>query len=312
MTSRSFEIPEPLRLRVDATGNTAWLDGLAQRVAELESRWKIRTERTLTGGSESLVLTAVCSDGTSAVVKLGLPGTSDLVYEGKVLQLAAGRGYVALLMHDAELNALLLERLGGPLADLGLPVRRQIEIICATLREAWRPISNETELTTGAQKARWLAQFIDATWRALDTPCDRATIDRALAFAKSREEAFDPRRCVLVHGDAHAYNALTLPQLAPDVRCKLVDPDGLFAEPAYDLAIPMRDWSRELLDGDTIRLSRARCQLLAELTGCDPAAIWEWGFVERVSTSLLLLQIGMAQEGAEMLAVADRLALAPT
>ena len=66
-----------------------------------------------------------------------------------------------------------------------------------------------------------------------------------------------------------------------------MDPDGLVAEPAYDLAIPMIEWSRELLDGDATRLGRERC-----LTGVDARGIWEWGFVERVSTGLLAIQVG--------------------
>ena len=68
----------------------------------------------------------------------------------------------------------------------------------------------------------------------------------------------------------------------------------------------MRDWSHELLSGDALRLGQARCAFLSELTGVDERAIWQWGFVERVSTGLLLLQLGMEQAGSETLAVADR------
>jgi hypothetical protein len=42
-----------------------------------------------------------------------------------------------------------------------------------------------------------------------------------------------------------------------------VDPDGLLAEPAYDLATPMREWNRELLDGDAARLGCERCAHLS-------------------------------------------------
>ena len=96
------------------------------------------------------------------------------------------------------------------------------------------------------------------------------------------------------------------PPLGGDVRCKFVDPDGLFAERACDLAVPMREWSDELLAGNTGRLALARCELLASLTGVDPEPIWQWGYVERVSTGLTMLDIGMREEGRESLAVADR------
>jgi streptomycin 6-kinase len=44
--------------------------------------------------------------------------------------------------------------------------------------------------------------------------------------------------------------------------------------------------------------------MLATLTGVDETAIWEWGFIERVSTGLLATELGMA-EAPGMLAVAD-------
>lgn len=118
-------------------------------------------------------------------------------------------------------------------------------------------------------------------------------------------DAYSPNNSVLVHGDAHADNALLVD--GETLRCKFIDPDGLYAEKACDLAVPMRDWSHELLAGDTVRRGRARCELLAELSGVDERAIWQWGFIERVSTGLVMLEIGMKSEGSEALAVADRL-----
>ena len=85
---------------------------------------------------------------------------------------------------------------------------------------------------------------------------------------------------------------------------KLVDPDGLIAEPEYDMGILMREDPRELLHGD----AHERASWLAEHTGLDPVAIWEWGVVERVSTGLLCTGVDLQPVGREMLAVADRVA----
>jgi streptomycin 6-kinase len=111
---------------------------------------------------------------------------------------------------------------------------------------------------------------------------------------------------VLVHGDAHAHNTLQDPlhRSRAGAEFKFIDPDGLFAERAYDLAIPMREWSSELLEGDPTRLGRERCGLLGHLTGVDTQAIWEWGFVERVSTGLLAMQVDAEGVGRRMLEVA--------
>ena len=85
---------------------------------------------------------------------------------------------------------------------------------------------------------------------------------------------------------------------------KLVDPDGLLAEPEYDLGIIMREDPLELLDGDAYE----RARWLAARTGLDAIGIWEWGVVERVSTGLLATKVGLQPVGRQMLAVADRLA----
>ena len=84
-----------------------------------------------------------------------------------------------------------------------------------------------------------------------------------------------------------------------------MDPDGLLAEPAYDLGVLMREWSGELLGGDAARLGRERCARLSRLTGVDTRAIWEWGFVERVSTGLFATRVGADHVGTEMLDVAE-------
>jgi streptomycin 6-kinase len=68
----------------------------------------------------------------------------------------------------------------------------------------------------------------------------------------------------------------------------------------------MRGWSAQLLAGDALELGRQRCAYLQQLTGADANAIWQWGFVERVSTGLVLMAHGRGDEGREMLAVSER------
>ncbi|RYF87997.1 MAG: aminoglycoside/hydroxyurea antibiotic resistance kinase, partial [Caulobacteraceae bacterium] len=230
-----------------------------------------------------------------------LAGADPTDRERRVLQAAAGKGYAALLDHDPASRALLLERLGPTLDSLGLPLDDQLRILCQALQQAWTaPIPDG--LPTGAEKAADLAAFIETTWTALDRPCPRAVIDRALAFAQIRAAAHDPAACVLAHGDAHGWNTLADPRHPG--AFKLVDPDGLRIEPAYDLAIPMREWSADLLAGDPLERGRARCRRLAQLTGLAEEPIWQWGYIERVSTGLACLPLGLP-EGRAMLAVAE-------
>jgi streptomycin 6-kinase len=125
-------------------------------------------------------------------------------------------------------------------------------------------------------------------------------VDYALACADRRAAAHDPERAVLVHGDVHQWNALR----ASDGGFKLVDPDGLLAQPEYDLGILMREDPAELMERDPT----SRAVWLAARTGLDAEAIWEWGVVERVSTGLLATQIGLQPVAGLMLQAAELVA----
>jgi len=230
-------------------------------------------------------------------------GHGDLDNELTTLLLAGGRGLAELFEHDRQRGAFLLERLGPNLVALGLSIEDQHAAICDTVQRMWVPVP-DAPLSSLAEKGPWFVDFIPRVWDELDRPCDERVIATAIAFVERRMAAHDPAAAVLLHGDAHAWNTLQSP--AGDY--KLIDPDGVAGEPAYDLAIPMREWNGELLNGDTAALARARCMQLSDLTGIAPEPIWEWGFVERVSTGLLSMQLG-EQGSSDYLAVAERTAM---
>lgn len=302
---RAHDIPEIVRQKAGALGavGQAWLAGLDETVQALEAGWGVRIGATLSGGSEALVAEATTAEGHDAVVKVWLPEVETAASEVRTLLEAGGRGFAAVLAHDALRGAVLMERLGPSLASLGRPISEQITILCEALREAWVPTPS-AGFTTGAEKAASLSMFIAALWQELGGPCSADVRDRAIHHAATRAIAFDATTAVLGHGDGHPGNLLQVPGEAR--QFKFVDPDGLFIERAYDLGIIMRDWSEDLLAGDTAALGLMRCRILAGMTGVPAAAIWQWGFIERVSTGLYLVQLGLQDEGRAMLAVAER------
>ena len=162
----------------------------------------------------------------------------------------------------------------------------------------WRP-APESGLPTGAEKGRWLVEFIAETWEKLGRPCQERTIAHSVACAERRIAAHDDERAVLVHGDVHEWNALEDGELFT-----LVDPDGLLADPEYDMGIVMREDPLELMVGDP----RDRAKWLADRTGLRADAIWEWGVIERVSTGLFGTEIEMQPVARHMLAAAERIA----
>lgn len=290
-----IEVPDVVRNKAVAVGAEEWLERLAVLVQGLEDDWSIVVGRPYEGGSEAFVAEATCGDGTPAVLKVLMPHGADAPSnpsnEATALRLAGGDGCPVLYGYDPDRGALLMERLGRSMHELGLPLSRRLELLCDTAARVWTPAA-DCGLPTGADKARWLADFIVTSWEELDRPCSQKAVDHALTCARRREQAHRDERSVLVHGDVHQLNALQ-----SDSGFKLVDPDGLLAEAEYDLGVLMRGDPVALLTGDPVD----RAFWLAGRTGLDPIATWEWGVVERLSTGLLCTRIKLQPLGRDTL-----------
>ena len=262
-------------------------------VATLAEEWQLELGAPLAGGTVAHALDAVDADGRLCVLKLVPPlaeGQGDYLAEREVLAAGHGRAYVELLRYDDARRAMLLERLGPKMVDNAKSIDEWNDALCALLLVAW-----EIDLTpppaalmTAAQKCEWFVDFIPRKWRAHNEPCQRAVIDDALRCAESRGAAYDPATAIVLHGDAHVWNALS----DNAGGYKFIDPDPYVGERAADLSVPMREWSGELLvGGDPLRAAQRRCARLVNATGCDPQAVWEWGTIERVSTALLGMDV---------------------
>lgn len=292
------EVSEVTRQKLALLGEAgaAWLTGLPELLSNLGSAWFIAIGQPLPGGTAAFVSEVRTADGGDAVLKLAIPEPG-FREEVETLARASGRGYARLLVGDDERGAMLLERLGPSMADLGLAPEEAIEKLCLTLREAWTA-SRPEAASDPAQpsKAERLAEEIGCQWRDLDEPCPRSVIDQALRFAERRATAFDPARSVVIHGDPHPANALRVitSRAGAESGFVFVDPDGFVEDPTYDLGVILRDWGPQLLEagGRSARqTAESYCELLATHSGQDRTAIWEWGFLERVSTGLYLLEL---------------------
>lgn len=294
-----IELAEVVRNRAIAAGAERWIEELPELVASLARDWSIEIGAQFDEGTEAFVAAAVMADGREAILKVLVPRSAGVAdHEATVLRLAAGNGCPLLYGDDPDRGALLMERLGPSLFRLGLPYEQRLPILCDAASMIWRQ-ANDSGLPTGAEKAAWLIGYIAETWNELDNPCSERTIEHALACAQRRLDSHDEERAVLVHGDVQQWNALS----AGD-GFKLVDPDGLLAEPEYDLGVILREDPDEPLAADPEATSR----WMAERCGLDANAIFEWGVVERVSTGLSAIRIGLQPVGSQMLTVADRLA----
>jgi streptomycin 6-kinase len=304
----SLDVPELVRQRAASNGSAGqrWLDDLPELVASLAEQWDLVLGESFRGGTASFVAAATDQSGRACVLKIAMPLDMDErdSFHRSVLvhQLAGGRGCALLYEYDDSAPAMLLERLGRNLAELDLPLSQVLETIATTLRTFWRPVGDVGGLPTAVDKARWLADYIATSWGELGRPCGHQVVDRALAYCDERAGAFDPSQAILVHGDAHGWNTVE----AGAGTFKFVDPEGLRSEAAHDLGVPMREYNAPLLEGDTQRLVWKRAEMLAELCDVDADAVWQWGFIERVSTGLANVRDFEGGDGAVFLEVATR------
>jgi len=303
-----LEVPDLVRQRAMAYGDLGrrWLDELPLVVATLAERWELQIGDAFQGGTAAFVTSATEGSGRACALKVAMPPEIDPIesFRRSVLvhQLAAGRGCAELIRFDDSIPAMLLERLGPNLDDLGMSVSQILKAVTATLCSFWQPLDEDCDLPSGPEKATWLVDFITTTWDELGRPSDRTVIEQAVRYCDERATAYDPSRAVLVHGDAHGWNTLD----AGGGTFKFVDPEGLRSERAHDLSVPMREYNQPLLIGDTPRLVRERAELLASWCGIDPQPVWQWGFIERVSTGLANLRDFEGDEGLDFLEVAAR------
>lgn len=301
MPERSVVLSEVVlaKAAVDGDGGRGWAGALPGMVSDLEDMWSVRIGEQLEGGTSAFVARATRTSGERAVVKIAVP-EDEFPREVRTLDLADGRGYVRLLAHDVTRQAMLMEPLGLPMNRLGYPPARQLAILAAVVPQVWAlPLNgsgDESHSWAGdpEDKAGGLHQLITELWHELDHPCSERVVARALEFAERLSDAFDADRAVVLHGDAATANLLQTPVFRPGAEAGFVfvDPSTFVGDRAYDPGVALRDWGPELLAGDAPALAREWCHLLASTSGVDEVAVWQWGYVERVSTGLYVQSLG--------------------
>ncbi len=288
---------QPLtRSRVADLGGVGarWQAGLPATLDELAARWDLTWGRPVPGGSASYVARARTRAGAERVVKVVLPDPA-LADEARVLGAAQGHGYALLHDRAPEHRALLMESLGEPLDRLPAEPEHKLRLALAVLAEAWRAPAGAA--TDTADPAPRLRRGVLERDERLGRPTDPRVLRAALACA-DEVAGWDGAR-VVAHGDPHPANVLQAAEPRPGAPggWVLVDPDGVLADPAYDVGVLLRDWCSHLRGPDARRRLRGWCELAADPTGLDPDRIWAWAFLERVSTGLYVSAFGATRVG---------------
>lgn len=307
LLGNNFELSKLVRKKLSNLPNAAQIiENLERTILKVEKDKKVKLIESLEGGTAAFLAKAMTQEGQIIIVKIPLTQLDvgvDFKNEITALKLVDGNGYVKLLQYDKDLKVAYLELLGKPLGDFGFPINRQIEIICKALKSSWIAVSQEEQFPNTIEIGDWFTNYINDSWNKLNQPFSAKLLATTNDFISQRKKDFIPEKACLVHGDAHNYNILQDPLDRAD-GFKFIDPDGIIAEPAYDLGVIMREWADDLIVSPKEQLLE-RLTFLHELTGLKKMPIWQWGLIQCVATGLVLLQSAQQVEGEKLVTIAE-------
>lgn len=244
----------------------AWLERLPDAIRELRVRWSLSLAAPYDGsdGSCAWVAPAVRSDGTRAVLKLGMPHM-EAAHELQALRFWDGDTAVRLLEADSGLNAMLLEQCEPGTALRELPELEQDVVVAGLLRRIWRrPGAPHPFRPLSAMTAHWADETLAAVHR---WPADAGLIQEGLRVLEelSRPSSDD----VLLATDLHAGNVLRA-QREPWL---VIDPKPFVGDPAYDATQHLFNCKGRMLTAPDEAIRR-----FADLLGVDGERVRLWMF----------------------------------
>jgi streptomycin 6-kinase len=204
----------------------AWLARLPDVVRDLARRWSLTIGTPFDGDDVSCAWVAPVwlGDGTSAVLKLGMPHMEGK-HEVDALRFWNGDPMVQVLRADDQLGAMLLER-----CEPGTPLRMQSEpeqdlVLAGLLRRLWRaPLAPHPFRPLSAMTAYWSEETLAHT----DDWPDAGLVREGLRLFTELPDSADAH--VLLATDLHAGNVLQA-QRVPGLA---IDPKPFVGDPAYD------------------------------------------------------------------------------
>jgi streptomycin 6-kinase len=260
-----FTVPERLAANCRKTPQRmAWLERLPHNLRDLERRWSLMlsppfNEETSCAWAAPVSL----ADGTSAVLKLGMPHMEG-AHEIQGLRFWDGDPTVRLLKTDDDLGAMLIERCQPGTALRALPEIEQDLVIAGLLRRLWRsPPTPHVFRPLAALTDYWSNETLSDIELWPDTGLVREGLD---LFKELPQTA--PAK-VLLATDLHAGNVLRA-QREPWL---VIDPKPFIGDPAYDATQHLFNCDARLRadPGGTIRR-------IADLLGMDHERVRLWTF----------------------------------
>ncbi|GAA4927234.1 aminoglycoside phosphotransferase family protein [Actinoplanes utahensis] len=253
-----------------------WLARLPLVTAEVMRDWELEPAGSLPL-SMNWVGRVRRADGTTAVLKLGVPEAGHLADEATALECFAGHGAIRVLARDDARGALLLEEARPGEQLRGLVPHRDADAtaaLIAVVRRLHRPAPAGVALPELSGRIR---SFRDHLVRFPgDDPIPRHLVQRAAGLFEELCATATGR--VVLHGDLHHDNVLSAerePWLA-------IDPHGVIGDPGYEIGALLYNPDPEGTDDTVLAFAAARIEQLADGLGMPYERVLAWGFVQAV------------------------------
>lgn len=261
----ALNIPERLAATCHRTPESmAWLERLPGVLDDLERRWSLQLGTPFYREvSCAWVAPVTCADGTSAVLKLGMPHMEG-EHEIDGLRFWDGDATVRLFQADHALNAMLLERCRPGTVLRALPEPEQDVVIAGLMRRLWRPPSAPHAFRPlSALTTSWSQETLESAERWSDV----GLVREGLHLLK--ELSCTAPTDVLLATDLHAGNVLQA-QREPWL---VIDPKPFVGDPAYDATQHLFN-----CDGRLHADPEGTIHRFADLLGLDRERVRLWTF----------------------------------
>jgi streptomycin 6-kinase len=261
-----------------------WLDRLPALLRECEQRWSLTIQAPFAALSYNYVAPARAADGSSLVVKAGVPNP-ELLSEIEALRAFDGRGAIRLIDADSSQGILLLERAnpGTPLMAL-TDDAEATSIAAKVMRQLWRPAPADGVFPTLERWFRSLTQ-LRKKYEGKTGPLPGLLVEAAQRSFTDLVAASD--FAILLHGDLHHENVVAAerqPWLA-------LDPKGVVGDPVYEVGPWLQNISPHVLAARPLKETMdRRVRQFADELGFDRKRILAWGLSHSVLSACWCLE----------------------